>query len=359
MFGIDRRGFLAGTAVAAALLTRRGAHAAESGDLLKGTGEVVVCTWGGSYTDAQVANLFKPFTDASGIKVATTGTPDAAKIKLMETSGKVDWDIVDAEAQMMYKAMADGQLEKIDYDLIYKVVPKADLIQDSLTEYGFPSIAFGWVLAWNSKAFAKAAPNSWADFWDVKKFPGRRALYSQPKPLLEFALIADGVSPDKLYPLDVDRAFKKLDQIKSAISVWYEDLGQADVLLRNGEVDLMLTSNGRAHTAKKSGGSVDFTFNQGAWEQGYWIVLKGAPHKDNAMKLIAWTAKPEGEAKFAEAYAYGGPNLKSYAMIKPDVAAGLSTAPENLKTQFKVDGKWWTDNLEAMNRRWLQWRTAG
>src|SRR5205807_1249255 len=113
--------------------------------------------------------------------------------------------------------------------------------------------------------------------------------------------------------------------------VWYDDLGQADVLLQNGEVDMMLTSNGRAHTAKQAGAAVDFTFKQGAWEQGYWVVMKNAPNAENAMKLIAWTARPEGEAAFAEAYAYGGPNLKSYGMIKPSVAAGLSTAPENLK----------------------------
>jgi putative spermidine/putrescine transport system substrate-binding protein len=232
------------------------------------------------------------------------------------------------------------------------------LIKDSLLEYGFPSIAFGWVMAWNSKVFAKGGPQGWADFWDVQKFPGRRALYSQPKPLLEFALIADGVLVDKLYPLDVDRAFKKLDQIKPHISVWYEDLGQADVLLQNGEVDLMLTSNGRAYKAKQSGAPVDFTFKEGAWEQGYWVVLKNAPNTKNAMKLIAWTAQPDGEAVFAEAYAYGGPNLKSYAMMKPAVAAGLSTSPDNLKQEFKVDGKWWTDNLDAINRRWLEWRTA-
>jgi putative spermidine/putrescine transport system substrate-binding protein len=76
------------------------------------------------------------------------------------------------------------------------------------------------------------------------------------------------------------------------------------------------------------------------------------------MKLIAWTAQPKGEAAFAEAYAYGGPNLKSYDLMKPTIAAGLSTSPENLKNEFKVDGKWWTDNLDTINRRWLEWRTG-
>jgi len=262
--------------------------AADPAQVLKGSGDVVVCTWGGSYTDAQVSALFDPFTKLSGIKVTTTGTPDVARMKVMV--GK--------------------------------------------------------------------APQSWADFWDVEKFPGRRALYAQPKPLLEMALLADGVPIDKLYPIDLDRAFKKLDQIKKHVNVWYKDLGQVDALLQNGEVDMLLTSNGRAHAAKKAGFPVDYTFKEGAWEQGYWVVMKNAPNAENAMKLIAYTALPEGQAAFAKAFAYGGPNKKAYAMMDPQVAAGLPTAPQNLPGQFQIDAKWWTDHLEEVNRRWVEWFAA-
>ena len=333
--------------------------AADPAETLKGSGQVIVSTWGGSYTDAQVSALFAPFTEATGISVVTTGTPDVAKMKIMSDAGNVEWDIVDAEAQMMFKAIEQGLLEPIDYDLIYSVVPKEDLIEASLQEYGFPSIAFGWVMAWNPAAFPNGAPQSWADFWDVEKFPGRRSLYAQPKPLLEIALMADGVPLDQIYPIDLDRAFAKLDEIRPHIDVWYEDLGQVDALLQNSEVDMMLTSNGRAHTAKQSGFPVDYTFNGGAWEQGYWVILKGGPNPENAMKLIAWTALPEGQATFAEAFAYGGPNLKAYGMMDAAVAAGLPTAPENLANQLPVDGKWWTDNLDEVNRRWLEWYTGG
>src|SRR5689334_13262781 len=98
---IDRRVFVIGSVASAALLASKGgAAAAGSIEALKGSGKVVVCTWGGSYTDAQIATLFKPFTEAEGISVTTTGTPDVAKMKLMVESGNVEWDMVDAEAQM-------------------------------------------------------------------------------------------------------------------------------------------------------------------------------------------------------------------------------------------------------------------
>lgn len=346
-----------GLAALTVLAGRSTCALSQSTEVLKGSGSVVVSTWGGSYTDAQVKAFFTPFTKATGIDVVTTGTPDAAKLKLMHKSGNVEWDIVDAEAQMMYAAAADGALAPIDYDLIYKVTPKADLIPTNLKQFGFPSISFGWVMAWNTEAIKGGPEMTWADFWDTKKYPGRRALYAQPKPLLEVALLADGVAPDKLYPLDLDRAFAKLDQIKSSIDVWYEDLGQADVLLRNGEIDFMLTSNGRAHAAKQEGLKVDFTFNQGAWEQGYWVVPANGPNAENAQKLIAWTSQPEGQAEFAAAFGYGGPNIRSYEMIDAKVLAGLPTAPVNLPKQIAVDGEWWTQHLDEVNRRWLEWYT--
>jgi putative spermidine/putrescine transport system substrate-binding protein len=360
-YDVTRRGFLAGTAASAAALALpqiARADMAEAAQLLKGSGKVVVSTWGGTYTDAQTKGMFAPFTKATGIEVVTTGTPDPAKLKLMEQSGNVEWDIVDAEGQMMYLAAKQGQLTPVDYDLVFKVVPKDELISDTLDKYGVPSVAFGWVLAWNTKTYPSSPPQNWADFWNVDKFKGRRAAYAQPKPLLEAALLAAGVPRDKIYPLDIDRGFAMLDKIKPHIDVWVADTGQYDVLLQNGEVDLMLGSLGRSWGARKKGFPVDYTFNDGLWEQSYWIVPKGAPNSENAMKLLAWMCLPDVEAGFVDLFPVGVPNQKAYALMKPDVAANLPTAPQNLPKELFVNAKWWTDNLDAVNRRWLEWYTA-
>src|SRR5690606_24760756 len=108
-------GRIPGMVAAAAFLCFAAGAEAQSTDVLKGSGSVVVSTWGGSYTDAQVEAFFAPFTEATGIEVITTGTPSAAKLKVMHESGNVEWDIVDAEAQMMYAAIEDGALAPIDY----------------------------------------------------------------------------------------------------------------------------------------------------------------------------------------------------------------------------------------------------
>lgn len=360
-YDLTRRRFLAGTGVGAAALAAPRlvfADTAKAGEILKGSGKVVVSTWGGSYTDAQKNAMFNPFTKATGIQVVTTGTPDPAKLKLMEDNGNVEWDLVDAEGQMMFLAAKQGQLQKVDYDLVYKVAPKEDLISDTLQDYGLPSVAFGWVLAWNTKTFPTNPPQNWADFWNFEKFKGRRAAYAEPKPMLEIALLAAGVPKDKMYPLDVDRGFAKLTEIKPHIDVWVKDTGQYDVLLQNGEVDLMLGSLGRSWLSKGKGFPVDYTFNEGVWEQSFWVVPKGAPNSANAMKLLAWMAQPEIEADFVAAFPAGVPNRKAYALMKPDVANNVATAPQNLPKELQVDAKWWTDNLDSVNRRWLEWFTA-
>jgi putative spermidine/putrescine transport system substrate-binding protein len=356
---VNRRSLLATTILAgAALRFSIPAFAQEAGKLLKGSGKLVVSTWGGSYVDAQTKVFFKPFTEATGIEVVTTGTPDAAKLKLMEQSGNVEWDLLDAEGQMMLTAAKDGLIQKVDYNLVHKIVPASDLLTETLHEYGFPSVAFGWVLTWSTNKYKNAVPASWADFWDVKKFPGRRAMYANARPALEVALMADGVPHDKLYPLDIDRAFKKLDEIKPHISVWVENTGQFDVLLQNGEVDMMLGSLGRSTIAKGKGLPVDYTMKDGLWQQSYWIVPKNAPNAGNAMKLIAWMAQAENEAEFVKIYPYGMPNKKSYELMSADVKAKIPTSPENLAIQAQINPDWWTKNLEQVNRRWLAWYSA-
>src|SRR5262249_8477424 len=165
---------------------------------LKGTGEVVVCTWGGSYTDSQRKAFFDPFEKESGIRVRTVGTPDIAKIQAMVENKAVEWDLVDAEGQMMLRLGARGMLGPGDFSII----AKADLIPDAVSDWGIGSVAYGYVLGWSTKTYGSKEPSCWKDFFDASTFPGRRAMYAQPMPNLEFALVSEGTPIDKLYPLD-------------------------------------------------------------------------------------------------------------------------------------------------------------
>ncbi|HYM70521.1 MAG TPA: ABC transporter substrate-binding protein [bacterium] len=326
------------------------AGAGQAAPPMKGTGEVVVCTWGGSYANAQKTAFFDPFEQETGIKVRIVGVPDVAKIQAMVQTGNVEWDLVDSEGEMMIELGRKGMLERADYSIINK----ADLIAGTSSDWGIGSVAYAYVLAWNTTKFpAGRAPATWADFFNDGRFPGHRAMYNQPIPVLEFALLADGVSRDKLYPLDVDRAYKFLQPRKAEINVWYKDTNQITTLMRGGDVDLIEATSGRVLELQRSHSPAAFTWNQAAWMQSYWITPKGAKNKVNAMKLMAYYARPANEAKFVETFPYGVPNAKAYGLMPPATAAMLPTNPANVGKEIQVNSTWWADNGDAMTKRWL------
>jgi len=83
-----------------------------------------------------------------------------------------------------------------------------------------------------------------ADFFNTKKFPGKRGLRKSPKANLEMALVADGVAAADVYDVlatseGVDRAFAKLDSIKDSV-VWWESGAQPPQLVGayNSDPDL-------------------------------------------------------------------------------------------------------------------------
>jgi putative spermidine/putrescine transport system substrate-binding protein len=314
---------------------------------LKGSGEVVVCTWGGSYTESQKKAFFDPFETETGIRVRVVGTPDLAKIQAMVQNKAVEWDLVDAESQMMLRLGAQDMLERADFSII----PKTDLM--AVSEWGIGSVSYGYVLSWSTKTYPQKEPSTWKDFFDAAAFPGRRAMYAQPMPNLEFALLSDGVALDKLYPLDVDRAFRVLERHKPLINVWYKSTTQIPTLFRGEEVDLMEATGGRVIDLKRSGAPVNFTYNQGAWMQSFWVTPKGAKNKENAMKLMAFYARPENEAQFAQMFANGVPNIKAYALMPKETVALLPTSPENIGKQIRIDAAWWSKNVDEITKRWL------
>ncbi len=138
--------------------------------------------------------------------------------------------------------MLEGLLEKVD-----KVAAKADQLPPQIVrEYGITSYSLGTNLVYRKDKFPNGGPQSWADFWDVKKFPGPRCMYDRSFTCLAFALLADGVPIDKLYPMDLDRAFRKMSEIKPHIKVWWREGSQSQQLIRDGEVDMIAMWSARA-----------------------------------------------------------------------------------------------------------------
>ena len=191
----------------------------------------------------------------------------------------------------------------------------------------------------------------------MKNFPGTRALRNDPQTVLEAALLADGVPRDKLYPLDVDRAFKKLQQIKPDITVWWTSGGQSAQLLHDGEVDMTMIWNGRASAVRKDDPDVDFTFNDGILQNTQLCVLKNAPNLPDAIKFINAAVSPELQANLPLYIDYGPGNPAAFktGKITAKRASELPSSPENASKQALLSEEWWASDAGVQAKaRWLK-----
>jgi len=321
------------------------------------TRTLYVNSWGGSYTAAQDAAFFKPFTAATGIQIRTVTPVAYGKIKAQVQSRTYEFDMTSVNSMQWLRASREGLAEPIDWTIVKKdALPPNAVVADG---YGIAQNILGTALCYRSDKYPDGGPRSWADFWDVKRFPGNRSLcLSDPPRTLIFALLADGVPRDRLYPLDIDRAFEKLDQIKPHVKVWWREGTQSQQLIRDGEVDMMSIWNARASELKQQGVPVEVVWNGAVRSTSTWSVLKGAPNRKLAWELIAYASQAKPQADFAMLLPYGPANPGARALMPEARLRQTPAWPENEKVSFQHDATWIAPRLAQIRERWTQWLTT-
>jgi putative spermidine/putrescine transport system substrate-binding protein len=325
----------------------------------KDKNELVICSWGGSLEKAQREAYFDPFEKATGIKVITANPPNAAKIKAMVESGNMEWDIVIASYGILGACLKQNLVEQIDYKYFDKktldeIYPEAKQPQCVGAYY------FSIVPAYNTDVYSKSNhPRSWAEFWDVKKFPGPRSLYDlsvSGASSWEFALLADGVPMDQLYNNpDLDRAFKKLSEIKPHVTKWWKMGQEPGQLLSDKEVVLSSAYDGRIQKLNEEGAHVNYDFNQGMLWLEYLFIPRKAPNYDNALKFMAFYCDADRQAYFSKIFPYGPINRKAFEALPSERARILPSYPDNRQKQFLMGGKWYMENMTKVIERWNSW----
>lgn len=323
--------------------------------------ELVVMTWGGASYEAQKRAFFDPFTEETGIKITpvTVSGDMYGRVAAQIKSGNVEWDIVWPDRDVMESAAMKGFVEPVDYKV---VTDTKGMLPDSLNKWGVGFEIVSFLVTYNTKVFpGDNHPKSWADFYDVKKFPGARGTHNWGTPgwNLISALLADGVSVDNLTPIDYERAFKKLDQIKPAVKVWYTSGDKCVQALMDEEVVLAHTTGARARMAKNNGAPTDIVWNQAIYYLNFWSVVKNAPHRDNAMKFLNFICRPEQQAIYTNYFGSALCNKKSLDYLHPKMLKDLETYPENFEKVIPVltekNLKWLVANYDDMNEKWNEW----
>jgi putative spermidine/putrescine transport system substrate-binding protein len=285
----------------------------------------------------------------------------------MVKTGNVEWDLfvgVPATALVLWE---EGVLGEIDYSQIDPDV-LAQLPDAAKKPYGVAGIYVSEVVAFNTDAFPAGGPqpNSWKDLWDVETFPGKRMLPAGDYSVnpIEVALLADDVKASDLYPLDLDRAYSKLDEIRPHVVKWVSSSSAVPQALVDGEVAVGYAAAARVAELKEQGAPIDFTYNNAMYFLDYWVSPKGAPNYENAMKFLEFASRAEPQAEMAKLMPYGPSNPKAFDLMSDADRKRLSSSPENMETQIEINSEWWAAEAESGRsnhaenaRRWNAWIT--
>jgi putative spermidine/putrescine transport system substrate-binding protein len=327
-----------------------GAGAAQARDLS-------VVSWGGAYQDAQKEVYFKPFMDKTKVKMVDESWDGGIGVLRAKMQGGANnWDVVQVESEELALGCEEGLFEKIDWA---KLGGKDKFLKDAVSDCGVGAIVYNFVLAYDGDKI-KAAPKSWADFWDVKKYPGKRALRKGPKTNLEIALLADGVPPSEVYkllstPAGVDRAFNKLSQLKPNL-IWWEKGAQPPQMLASGEAVMVSAYNGRIAAANKTDKkNFKMSWPGSLYTVDSWVIMKGSPNKAQAEQFLAFVSDPGNQKNLPPRIPYGITHNAATALVDKAVLPDLPTNPANLKASLYLNDKFWLENLDKLNQRFNAW----
>ena len=315
---------------------------------------VTYASWGGVTQEAIVTKLFDG-ADKIGVNIRNERAGGWAGVKAHLNAGAPGWDLTDVGLGRCEEVSLAKQIVPVDYSIVDKSKVPAHLAQPDYVGV----FTFSYGITYQTEKYGENGPKTWADFFDVKKFPGSRSMLGNGLYALEAALAADGVPVKDVYkvlkaPGGVDRAFKKLEEIKPHVKVWWRSSGQAMQLVRDGEVDMAIFPNGRAFALVKEGSKITYIWNQGFIDVACYIVPKTAANPTGAFKLINLALDPGNQARFAAQIGYGPVNPDSFRLdiLSKEQMDWLPTSPQNVDKQAWVDPTWSASrqNQDAMLR---------
>jgi putative spermidine/putrescine transport system substrate-binding protein len=352
-----RRAFLRGTAVAALA----GVAAPALIGRAKADGVVLnFATYGGVLNDYMTRLFAVPFEKETGIRVNFGGNASLALAKLQTTSGtSAQWDLINLTGAEYLAAVADNII--VPYD--YSIIDASNITPEYKGTHGIKFALYLFGMGYDKRKLPEdKAPNSWPEFWDTQRFPGKRSLYSNPSDgsIIEIALLADGVPIDKLYPLDVERALKSLEKLGRQNIIWHTTNQEPIQQMTSGAVSLATCFDGRVVLANRAGAELGFQAAGSAVSGNPYCVIRTSAHQKAAFQFLNFIFNAtDADAEYMDLTNYAVPNMRALPLTKPATRALLPTAPGLKDKVFIKDDVWWKDNLVKVTQRFKEWQLAG
>ncbi len=352
---------------AAASLIAIGAASAQSDETL------TIVSWGGAYTESQQKAYHEPYSEKTGVRIFNEdkSAQALAGLRSQVEAGNVTWDVVDMLQADAQRACDEGLILEIDHDEVLADAPDGtppteDFIEGTLGPCFIPQILYATMFAYNTEAFPDGGPETIADIWDLETFPGTRALQNIPQKNLEWALIADGVSPDEVYdvlatPEGQDRAFAKLDEIKDNV-IWWSQGAQPPQMLADQEATIVTAFNGRIFNAQVNEDQpFEIMWDGQMFEVDGWVVPVDTGKEDLIMDYLYFATDTQRLADQAKYIAYAPARKSSIPLIGQHEATGVDmmphmpTAPDNFQNAIQFDVDFWADYGDALEERFNAW----
>ncbi|WP_234188346.1 ABC transporter substrate-binding protein [Shinella sp. NM-101] len=318
---------------------------------------VRIASWGGVVSDANRIAYWAPYEKETGTKIVEdTFNGEIAKARAQVEAGMYQWDIAEMEDAEAVTGCEEGLYEKLDLSRL----PIADLLPNTYNDCGIVSLTSGTGLAYN-KAKLPNGPQTWADFFDTGKFPGKRGLRKSATITLEIALLGAGVPKEDVYTTlatkeGQDKAFAMLDSIKDHI-VWWSSGTELIQGFLSEEFDIAVAYNGRIGAANKTQGQeLEFVWNADYLiGNNQWVILKDSPNAAAAMNFIAWATAPEHQAEFMRHIDYASANSKAFTLLEPQYLTYMPNTAERVKFGIPPNVAVWRDNLDSLTERFNSW----
>jgi putative spermidine/putrescine transport system substrate-binding protein len=283
---------------------------------------VTAVSWGGAYTESQKLGYGDPTAKKLGIPIDWVDySGGLSEITAQKEAGAITWDIIDVYAMDTINGCDEGLFVEFDFDNDFG--PGADGVKASDDFFApMPSkcavgnILYSWNYAYNHDTIGSKKPKTIKDFFNTKKFPGKRGIYGSALTNLELAMQADGVNVGKGNGLvykklnadgGIDRAIGRIKQLcedPNGGCVFWSAGAKPPELLVSGEVVMATGWNGRFFGAEMSGAPLTQVWDGQGLDYQYMVVVKGGPNEADAMKVIKEMMSTEGLAGSAKHIAY-------------------------------------------------------
>jgi putative spermidine/putrescine transport system substrate-binding protein len=320
--------------------------------------DLTVVGWGGASQTALRKAYFEPFMKETGTKlVEDSWQGGIGVLRTKVKGGNANWDVVHVEIEELLLGCEEGLFEKFDWSSVGgrdKFIDAA-----AISDCGIGAEVWTVGLGYDGDRL-KDGPKSWADFWDVKKFPGKRGMKKGAKYTLEIALMADGVKPQEVYqvlatPQGVERAFRKLDELKPHI-IWWSSASQVPDLLASREVIMSVGTGGRLFAANdQDKRNFKLVWDGSIYAVDSWVILKGSPNKQQAAQFIAFASRPETQRVFSSSIPLGPTHKDAPTGLAPSVRVNWPSNPENMKNAIPISAAFWVENSDQLNQRFNAW----